>query len=123
MKFNPPLLSPTRPPMLPFSSVGQLLSGPSGIQELMDDLGDALTLYPDMRMLGGGNPAAIPQVQALWRDRMHELLVHSGKLDRTLLNYDPPAGNPAFREAFAGFLKRECGWEVSSRNICVLPIS
>ena len=109
--------------MHPFSTVGQLLSGPSGIQELMDDLGEALTVYPDMRMLGGGNPAAIPQVQALWRERMQELLVDSGKLDRTLLNYDPPGGNPAFREAFAGFLKRECGWDVTMQNVCVLPSS
>ena len=56
--------------MADFSHIGNLLSGPSGIQELMDDLGEALSVAPDMRMLGGGNPAAIPQMQALWRGRM-----------------------------------------------------
>ena len=106
-----------------FSKVGSLLSGPSGIQELMDDLGKALTVHPDMRMLGGGNPAAIPEVQALWRKRFGELLADGGKLDRMLLNYDPPAGSPVFREAFAGFLHRECGWDVTMENICVLPSS
>ncbi len=105
------------------SNLGQLLSGPSGIQELMDDLGEAFSVSPDMRMLGGGNPAAIPQMQALWRDRMRELLEDSGKLDRALLNYDPPAGNPVFREVFAAFLRRECGWIVTAENVCVLPSS
>lgn len=106
-----------------FSHAGNLLAGPSGIQELMDDLGAAMTSHPDMRMLGGGQPAAIPEVQALWRGRMQALLDDGAALDRTLLNYDPPAGNPHFREIFASFLSRECGWEVTRENICVLPSS
>jgi valine--pyruvate aminotransferase len=40
-----------------------------------------------------------------------------------LLNYDPPAGSPVFREAFASFLKRECGWDVTHENVAVLPSS
>lgn len=106
-----------------FSQPGTLLSGPSGIQELMDDLGSAMTSHPKMRMLGGGQPAAIPEVQTLWRNRMREMLEDGAALDRTLLNYDPPAGNPHFREAFAAFLKRECGWDVTHENVCVLPSS
>jgi len=107
----------------PFSTIGQLLAGPSGIQELMDDCGAALTTHPDMRMLGGGQPAAIPQVQALWRERMRAMLDDGAALDRTLLNYDPPGGSPLFREAMAAFLKRECGWDVTRANIGVAPSS
>ena len=110
-------------PAISFSHIGNRLAGPSGIQELMDDCGQALTLYPDMRMLGGGQPAAIPEVQAIWRQRMSELLADGAALDKTLLNYDPPGGNPLFREAMAGFLKRECGWEVTRENIAVMPSS
>ncbi len=99
------------------------LSGPSGIQELMDDLGSAMTEHPDMRMLGGGQPAAIPQVQALWREQMTRLLAFGDAFDKMLLNYDPPGGNPLFREAFAAFLRRECGWEVTRENIAVMPSS
>ncbi len=106
-----------------FSHIGGRLSGSSGIQELMDDLGTALTLHPDMRMLGGGQPAAIPEVQELWRQRMRALVEDQAALDRTLLNYDPPGGNPHFREIFAAFLKRECGWDVTRENVCVLPSS
>ncbi len=110
-------------PNLLFSDIGNRLAGPSGIQELMDDTGEALTTHPDMRMLGGGQPAAIPEVQALWRQRMSELLADGNALDKTLLNYDPPGGNPLFREAMAGFLKRECGWQVTRENIAVMPSS
>jgi valine--pyruvate aminotransferase len=106
-----------------FSDIGNRLAGPSGIQELMDDCGEALTLYPDMRMLGGGQPAAIPEVQVLWRQRMAHMLGEVTSFDKMLLNYDPPAGNPAFREAMAGFLRRECGWQVSRENIAVVPSS
>ena len=68
------------------STIGSRLSGPSGIQELMDDLGEALTTHPDMRMLGGGQPAAIPQVQALWRKQMREMVDDGAALVRALLN-------------------------------------
>lgn len=105
-----------------FSDIGMRLAGPSGIQELMDDCGSALTSHPDMRMLGGGQPAAIPAVQELWRKRMLAML-EDGSMDRTLLNYDPPGGNPVFREHFAAFLKRECGWDVTADNIAVMPSS
>jgi len=108
--------------MIPFSDIGNLLAGPSGIQELMDDCGEALTTHPDMRMLGGGQPAAIPQVQQLWRQRLSEML-EDGSIDRTLLNYDAPGGNPLFREAMATFLHRECGWQVTRENIVVMPSS
>lgn len=111
------------PPPLTFSDIGNRLAGPSGIQELMDDCGEALTLYPDMRMLGGGQPAAIPEVQTIWRQRISEMLADGAALDKTLLNYDPPGGNPVFREAMASFLKRECGWDVTRENIAVVPSS
>ncbi|HCN28853.1 MAG TPA: valine--pyruvate transaminase [Verrucomicrobiales bacterium] len=103
------------------SQTGRRLAGPSGIQELMDDLGGALALHPEMRMLGGGQPAAIQCVQEIWRSRIAEMLADESTLDRALLNYDPPGGNPLFREAMAAFLRRECGWEVSLDNIAVLP--
>ena len=50
-----------------FSLTGRKLTARSGILELMDDLGRAMTEQPDMLMLGGGNPAAVPAVQSIWR--------------------------------------------------------
>ncbi|MBX7208373.1 MAG: valine--pyruvate transaminase [Verrucomicrobiaceae bacterium] len=104
-----------------FTDIGAKLAGPSGIQELMEDLGQALTSDPQMRMLGGGNPAAVPGMQALWRRRVQELVAEGAALDRALGNYDPPGGNPQFRELFADFLRRNCGWDVAPKNIVVMP--
>ena len=108
--------------MTAFSSLGQKLAGPCGIQELMEDLGQAMSSDPHMRMLGGGNPAAIPEMQALWRQQWRRLIEDEpDRLDRALVNYDPPGGSPAFRRAMAAFLQRECGWTCTEKNVVVMP--
>ncbi len=110
----------TEPAMnIEFSLFGEKLREHCGIIELMDDLGKALTTNPDMRMMGGGNPAAIPAVQEIWRQRAAELLDGNESFDRMLVNYDPPAGNPRFLEAVAGCLNRDCHWNVQPDNIAV----
>ncbi len=104
-----------------FSNFGRKLGGPCGIQELMDDLGQAMTSDPAMRMLGGGNPAHIPEIAAVWRTRMRELLEDGGAFDRMLGNYDPPRGNPAFLSALADCLNEACGWSLTPENLAVTP--
>ena len=110
-----------RPSPWPKSIFARNLTEEAGITELMDDLGEALTLgRGKIRMMGGGNPAHIPAMEAIWRERMRELIEEpSGEFDRVLADYDPPAGSPAFREAMAGFLKREYGWNLTAANIAV----
>jgi valine--pyruvate aminotransferase len=104
---------------LDFSRVGRKLTARSGILELMDDLGRAMTEQPNMLMLGGGNPAAVPAVQDLWRTRMRNLIDEGGSFDRMLGNYDPPQGNPRFIRALADLLRREFGWDIYPENIAV----
>ena len=102
-----------------YSQQGQRWSQPSGILELMDDLGTAMAINPDLLMLGGGNPAGIPEVQARWRDRMRELLDNPPLLDRMFGNYDIPQGRPGFMDALAEFLNRHYDWGLTRRNITV----
>ena len=46
-----------------FSEFGRHLGCGSGIEELMDDLGHAMASGgPDLKMLGGGQPARIPEM-------------------------------------------------------------
>lgn len=108
-------------PAWPKSIFARNLTEEAGITELMDDLGEALTLgRGKIRMMGGGNPAHIPAMAAIWRERMRELLEEpSDGFDRVLADYDPPAGSPAFRSAVADFLQREYGWNLTSANIAV----
>ncbi|MBI5832210.1 MAG: valine--pyruvate transaminase [Armatimonadetes bacterium] len=102
-----------------FSDVGAKFTRHSGILELMDDLGRAMTIHPDMLMLGGGNPAAVPQMQALWREQMNRLMADGDAFDRLLANYNPPQGNPHFVAAFAAMLQRELGWPVGPEHVVV----
>ncbi len=104
---------------IPFSQFGQKLTSRTGILQLMEDCGRALALQPDMRMLGGGNPAAVPAVQQLWRDRMQTLLADGGAFDRMLVNYDPPQGNPHFIRALANLLQSTFGWDIHPENIAI----
>lgn len=101
------------------SDFGQAFSGHSGITELMKDLGEALSVSRDMRMLGGGNPAHIPAVQAVWRRRMGELLAEVDPLDRALANYDPPQGGPAFLEALSEAFRAEFGWPITPAHLAI----
>lgn len=106
--------------MFDFSLMGQRLGGVSGISELMEDLGHALAHGgPDIKMLGGGQPAHIAEMDQRWADRFQEMLDHRDEFDRAVGNYDPPRGNPAFIAALAGLLQRELGWNISPDNIAV----
>jgi len=101
------------------SNFGAKLTEPSGILELMEDLGQALTTNRDAIMMGGGNPAQIPEMQEVWRRQMEQLLSNPDRFGDVLANYDPPNGNPHFLESMAAFLKRHCGWEVTAKNLAI----
>lgn len=102
-----------------FSLAGGKIAGRSGILELMDDMGRAMILDPHMRMLGGGNPAAIPEFEVLLRERMRELMAEGDAFERMIVTYDPPQGNPRFIHALATLLKREFGWDIGPQNIAI----
>lgn len=103
-----------------FSNFGQRLCMGSGIEELMDDLGNALVNGgPDTKMLGGGQPAHIPEVNELWRRRLEEIMAAPGGLDKMLANYDPPRGNPVFLESIASLFRENFGWDISASNVAI----
>jgi len=99
------------------SDFGERFRGYSGITHLMDDLSEGLT-QPGVVMLGGGNPAAIPEVHAVLQKVISKL--HStGKLIETLSNYDGPQGKTSFLETLAEFFRQQYGWDISSSNIAL----
>lgn len=101
------------------SKFGENLCEGSGIGELMDDLGEALTAAGDVKMLGGGQPAHIPAIDAVWRHRMQEIMNEPGGLEKMIGNYDVPAGSEIFRKALAELFQKEFGWEVTHENLAV----
>lgn len=100
--------------------MGLRLGGVSGISELMDDLGHALAAGGDrVKMLGGGQPAIIPDIDQRWRERLEEMQNNREELIRAVSLYDPPRGNPEFLTALAALLRREFGWEIGPENIAI----
>lgn len=105
-----------------FSDFGKRLCMGSGIEELMDDLGNALAHGgPDILMLGGGQPAHIPEVNALWRRRLEEIMSTPGSLEKVLANYDPPRGSPRFLDAVAQLFNQSFGWNITAKNVAITP--
>lgn len=102
-----------------FSSFGKSLSSDAGIVQLMDDLGNALSVNKSMLMLGGGNPGQIPQVEARFRQRMRDILDAGDQFERLIGDYDPPQGGSRFVAALAALLRREFGWPLSAENIAI----
>ena len=103
-----------------FSKIGNLLGGGSGIGELMEDLGLALSQGgSEMKMLGGGQPAQIPVINEVWRKRLSEIAENPMAATRLLSIYDPPQGNPEFIAAMAKLLRDSFGWDISAENICL----
>lgn len=99
------------------SDFGKKYTRNSGILELMDDLGKAMSGSEDFYMLGGGNPAHIPEVNKIWRSRMQEILSDGDSFEKMLVNYDTPQGKLSFLEALSELFQREFGWNISPENI------
>ena len=104
---------------LELSDFGRKLGGPTGINQLMHDLGEALAINPQLLMMGGGNPGRIPAIETVWRQRMTEMLAHGDAFEKMLGHYDQPCGSPDFSAALVHCLNHHFGWKLSPRNVCV----
>ena len=100
---------------------GRRIVRPTGALELMTDLGEALAGAPGrtVYMLGGGNPARIAAVEAVYRRRLGEIAADDAQFGRFAASYSAPAGEVRFRAAVAEFLYRTCGWPLTERNVAL----
>ena len=98
---------------------GRHVVRPTGALELMTDLGDASSGAADRKvhMLGGGNPARIPAVEAVYRRRLCEIAANDEQFGRFAAGYSAPAGDLRFRATVADALSRRYGWRLSERNV------
>ncbi|MGL4678710.1 MAG: valine--pyruvate transaminase, partial [Plesiomonas shigelloides] len=100
-----------------WSLFGDKFTRQAGITQLMDDLNDGLRT-PGAIMLGGGNPARIPQMQDYFTERCRHLL-DSGELTDALCNYDGPQGKDSFLHALAAWLQQQFGWPLTAEHIAL----
>lgn len=102
-----------------FSAFGDKFAGQSGITTLMEDLGHALSANSDMIMMGGGNPAHIPEVQQLFRERLNSITASEREFQRLIGIYDPPQGEVEFVKVVCELLNREYDWGLTPKNIAL----
>ncbi|MGR5066141.1 valine--pyruvate transaminase [Photobacterium sp. DNB22_13_2] len=100
-----------------FSTFGDKFARYSGITQLMDDLNDGLR-NPDAIMLGGGNPAQIPEMVEYFNQLCSQMAT-TGELTQALTNYDGPQGKNVFINALAKLLSSRYGWDISAKNIAL----
>ncbi len=99
------------------SRFGRKIAETSGIGQLMEDLGIAYSEGRNILMLGGGNPAHIPDVQKYFRSSMEKLLRNGDEFERAIGNYDPPGGNREFVEGVSALLRSELSWDIGPENV------
>ena len=101
------------------SAFGKKLTSGSGIVDLMEDLGSALNENPDMIFMGGGNPARIPEMEAVIKTQYQKLCDDAEQLYSTTGIYQSPQGELEFRSNIAAMLKQHFGWQLTEANIAV----
>ena len=102
-----------------FSRFGKRFTRHTGARQLMDDLGAAMSAEGPVMMLGGGNPAHIPEVLELLAGRAKEVAADPREFRRMIADYSSPAGEDRFRAALADLLNREYGWDLGPSNIAL----
>lgn len=102
-----------------FSRFGQKLTADAGIVSLMDDLGDALRVNPDMIFMGGGNPARIPEMEQVFEAALQATLCDPVETHQLLGLYQPPQGDAQVLDQIADLLSTEYGWPLTRANIAL----
>lgn len=101
------------------SRFGQKLCTDAGIVTLMDDLGEALRVNPDMIFMGGGNPAAIPAMEDAFREALRKALDDPQDAHELFGVYQPPQGDADLLDALATLLNNRYGWGLSRDHIAL----
>ena len=90
---------------------------PTGIRTLMADLGAGISGDQPLLMLGGGNPARIPAMHALFREQMSRIVSRRCGIRAHARGLLAAARRPrASSESLARLLQGEYGWKIGARQ-------
>ena len=91
--------------LMKFSQFGQKFSQKTGALQLMDDLAFAANSGQIQAMLGGGNPASIPEVEAVFQQAYSDL--GAAGFSAVVASYSGSQGDAAFLQTLADFFNRQ----------------
>ena len=101
------------------SKFGTKFTGESATVSLMDDLGEALNVNPNLLFMGGGNPAAIPAAEAVYQQALKNIAANPDTIRKVLGTYQSPQGDPVLLRDLAAYFNRRLGWSISEKNIAI----
>ena len=104
--------------MFQISSFGKKFGKVTGIGELMNDIADAMQKPGEAILMGGGNPARIPEMQEVFCSLLGEVS-DGDKFGQIISSYDSPQGNEEFLQETAKYFQRTFGWNVTRNNIAI----
>ena len=102
-----------------YSKFGKKFTRYSGITQLMDDLGKANHSDDEnIIMLGGGNPALIPEAHDIFVSEL-QALIDNNEVDQMLGCYDGPQGSEVFIQVLVKMLNDHYDWNLDEGNIAI----
>ena len=99
------------------SKFGHKFSQKTGALQLMDDLAYAANSGQIQAMLGGGNPARIPEVEAAFGQAYADL--GAAGFSEVVASYSGSQGDTAFLQTLADFFQRHYSWAITPANIAI----
>lgn len=104
--------------MFQISSFGEKFGKVTGIGELMNDIGDAMQKPGEAILMGGGNPARIPEMQKVFCSLLNDI-VDNDSFGKIIGSYDSPQGNEDFLQSIAEYFRRTLGWKITRNNVAI----
>src|SRR5690606_9205168 len=101
------------------SKFGKQLTAESGIVNLMEDLGDAINVNPNLLFMGGGNPARIPAFEAIIAAKLKHIADNPKALHKLIGTYQSPRGSEELIDALVSFFNTQCNWPINKNNIAL----
>ena len=102
-----------------YSKFGEKSTRYSGITQLMDDLGKANHSDDEnIIMLGGGNPALIPEAHDIFVSEL-KALIDNNEVDQMLSRYDGPKGSEVFVRVLVEMLNTNYDWHLDEGNVAI----
>ena len=100
-----------------FSQFGHKFSQKTGALQLMDDLAYAAGSGQIQAMLGGGNPARIPEVEAAYQQAYSDL--GAAGFSEVVASYSGSQGDAAVLQTLADFFNRQYDWGITPSHIAI----